>query len=364
MQLPASQSEGIDMLFLSGGGSFGAYGAGVLYGWSAAAGDHVRNPFHVVTGISTGSLQATHAFLGSAYDNYLYDNYTNPGTELMPRRPWWQIPFASSVNETTGLVQVLKDTVPDSMIDDVGLQQGQRLLCVGTTNLDNGDFVTWDLTRIASEGKYDLYRSLLLASASVPAASPPVKIGGALYGDGGVRNQIFATPLVEQLRQGREAAEDRGYFLVNDQLSIQAQCTQPRIIPLAEQTIRILLTGGLNSALYEAEMELTRCSDPGDALGIYFLYIPDNFAMGFDNANFDKDQMCRLFCRGLSDGRQANWSDCRPTGMQSRSCATPIYPPGDTLSDSTCPVGGPPSCPADSVYAPFPSSCSADPCAP
>ncbi len=48
-------------LAISGGGANGAYGAGILVGWTEA-GD--RPEFTVVTGISTGALTAPFAFLG------------------------------------------------------------------------------------------------------------------------------------------------------------------------------------------------------------------------------------------------------------------------------------------------------------
>ena len=57
-------------LTLSGGGSRGAYGAGVLSGWTVRGG---RPQFDVVTGISTGALMATHAFLGSEFDDRSHD---------------------------------------------------------------------------------------------------------------------------------------------------------------------------------------------------------------------------------------------------------------------------------------------------
>ncbi|HEX4611469.1 MAG TPA: patatin-like phospholipase family protein [Urbifossiella sp.] len=62
-----------NVLCLSGGGSFGAYSAGVLVGWSER-GD--RPEFDVVTGISTGALIAPFAFLGPKYDSQLKHFYT------------------------------------------------------------------------------------------------------------------------------------------------------------------------------------------------------------------------------------------------------------------------------------------------
>jgi hypothetical protein len=60
-------------LAISGGGDDGAFGAGLLVGWSAR-GD--RPEFDVVTGVSTGSLSAPFVFLGRAYDPQLKAVYT------------------------------------------------------------------------------------------------------------------------------------------------------------------------------------------------------------------------------------------------------------------------------------------------
>ena len=62
-----------DVLLLSGGGSVGAFGAGVLVGWSKSG---TRPQFDVVTGISTGALMATLAFLGPKHDADLARAYT------------------------------------------------------------------------------------------------------------------------------------------------------------------------------------------------------------------------------------------------------------------------------------------------
>ena len=55
-------------LALSGGGADGAFGAGLLVGWSARG---TRPQFTIVTGASAGALIAPFAFLGPAYDEML-----------------------------------------------------------------------------------------------------------------------------------------------------------------------------------------------------------------------------------------------------------------------------------------------------
>ena len=65
-----------NILCLSGGGSFGAFSAGVLCGWTCQG---TRPEFDVVTGISTGALIAPFAFLGPAYDGAMKDFFTKIG---------------------------------------------------------------------------------------------------------------------------------------------------------------------------------------------------------------------------------------------------------------------------------------------
>ncbi len=57
-------------LILSAGGEDGAYGAGLLGGWSKTG---KRPEFSLVTGVSTGALIAPFAFLGPKYDEMLRD---------------------------------------------------------------------------------------------------------------------------------------------------------------------------------------------------------------------------------------------------------------------------------------------------
>ena len=57
-----------NLLAISGGGADGAFGAGLLTGWTQAG---TRPAFKLVTGVSTGALTAPFAFLGPAWDKQL-----------------------------------------------------------------------------------------------------------------------------------------------------------------------------------------------------------------------------------------------------------------------------------------------------
>ena len=191
-----------NILALSGGGANGAFGAGILYGWSAAG---TRPIFKIVTGISTGSLIAPFAFLGSDYDQILKQVYTSVETKdivkfrsfIFTRRG------LDSLADSSPLQGLIEKYVTDDAIRSVALahQTGRRLY-IGTTDLDANRLTIWNMGVIASIDRpeaFDLFRKILLASASIPIIFPPVyipvEIGGEIYEemhvDGGVATQVF-----------------------------------------------------------------------------------------------------------------------------------------------------------------------------
>ena len=191
-------------LALSGGGLNGAYGAGMLVGWTASG---KRPQFTMVTGISTGSLIAPFAFLGSAYDRQLEEIYTKYSTDdLVKRRSLLGMVSQASAADVTPLKSVIAHYVDANLIAAIAAEhrKGRRLF-VGTTNLDASRPVMWNIGAIANSsdpGAANLIREVLLASASIPGAFPPVLIhvnadGKAydeLHVDGGTTTQVFVYP--------------------------------------------------------------------------------------------------------------------------------------------------------------------------
>jgi hypothetical protein len=114
------------VLTLSGGGSRGAYGAGVLSGWTVR-GD--RPQFDVVTGISTGALMATHAFLGPEYDENLaiYKRISNEN--VFRKRSLLEARRAGSVFDTSQLRKTLLSIITEETLDFVAAEyrKGRRL---------------------------------------------------------------------------------------------------------------------------------------------------------------------------------------------------------------------------------------------
>jgi Patatin-like phospholipase len=173
--LPALESANeFSVLALSGGGEHGAFGAGLLNGWSESG----RRPtFSMVTGISTGALMAPFAFLGSAYDQRLKALYTEMSFRgILSGNPVIGL-FGEGLYNTHPLQRLVAGQVDQTMLDDIAAahRQGRRLFIV-TTNLDAQRPVLWNMGAIAASGQpaaLELFRKVLVASASIPGLFDP-----------------------------------------------------------------------------------------------------------------------------------------------------------------------------------------------
>ncbi len=192
-------------LAISGGGENGAYGAGLLTGWTALG---TRPEFKGVTGVSTGALIAPFAFLGPAYDAQLERFYTTIDRgDVMRSRGLITALLRDSLYDSTPLLNLIRGALTPEMVAAIGREYSEkgRLLLVGTTNLDVPVGVLWNIGDIAASGRQDateLIAKILLASASIPGAFPPVMIdiesGGhhfqEMHVDGGTVAQVMLYP--------------------------------------------------------------------------------------------------------------------------------------------------------------------------
>jgi hypothetical protein len=241
-------------LALSGGGSDGAFGAGVLMGWTEAG---TRPEFDVVTGISTGALIAPFAFLGPAYDGSLKDAYTT-------HEPWTIIRVGglgtiigeAALVDNSQLVSLIDQYVSPELIAAVAREHRRgRRLYIGTTQLDAQRPVIWDMGAIASRGDANslkLFRQILVASASVPGAFTPVYISvnrdGATYDemhvDGGVTREVFLFPGQIDLRKfdnhGKSPQNRRLFVIRNAKLDPEWQSVEPDLLKIGLRSVSTL----------------------------------------------------------------------------------------------------------------------------
>lgn len=305
---PGIYAKPHNYLAISGGGANGAFGAGLLGGWTAAG---TRPDFTMVTGVSTGALSAPFAFLGPAYDARLKEVYTTITTsDIARKRSFFSAPFTDSMATTEPLQELLKKYITPSMIDAIAREhrQGRRLF-IGTVNIEAGRPVIWNIGAIAASSKHDkvgLIHKILLASASIPVAFPPVSIpveadGAAfdeLHVDGGTGSQVFVYPAdldwTVITRKLRVKGSPRVWVIRNSFLEPDYQGIKRNIVPIGKRTIASLIrTQGIGD-LYQIYALAER-----DGSDFNLAYIPSSFTVE-SREEFDPEYMKQLYDLGYS----------------------------------------------------------------
>ena len=292
-------------LAISGGGANGAYGAGVLRGWSESG---TRPEFTLVTGISTGALTAPFAFLGSDYDGPLKKVYTTLDTSrIILRRSIFSIARGDSLVDSTPLAEILGKHITDDMITKIAAEYRRgRGLYVVTTNLDAGRPVVWNITRIAASGHPEapaLIRNVLLASASIPGVFPPVYVrvqtpDGSTYDemhvDGGTSAQLFLYPSSADWRGLLDILEVPGlpkaYLIRNSRFVPDYDPVRARVGAIAGRSIDSLIrTQGIGDT-YRITALAKR-----DGVDVKLTWIPPTAVRDPGNEIFDPEYMSVLF---------------------------------------------------------------------
>ncbi len=323
-------------LAISGGGDNGAFGAGLLGGWSKAG---TRPTFKLVTGISTGALIAPFAFLGSAYDAPLKAMYTAVSLkDIAEARPIFSILYGDAMADTTPLWNLLKKAVTQEMLDAIAAEHEKgRILLVGTTNLDARRPVVWNITKIAASrrpGALELVQKILLASAAIPGTFPPVMIDVEADGksyeemhvDGGTAAQVFVYPVgmrLGDLAEEHGAVRERSLYVIrNARLDPEWAEVDRRTLPIAMRAISCLIQYQGIGDLYRIYTITQR-----DGVDYNLAYIPATFEAPH-TADFDPAYMKQLFDFGYQMAEQgAEWAN-EPPILVSRD---------DDDSDSTGP---------------------------
>jgi predicted acylesterase/phospholipase RssA len=195
-----------NFLVLSGGGKWGAYGAGLLQGWSEQTGANARPVFDVVTGVSTGAMQSTYAFLGRDAD--LVAAYTiQHESELVHDHGTFFFLTHGSTADQSPLRDRVRHNV-DGVLELVAAEAAKhRALLVGTVDATTGQMYAIDLTAIAGdtsaprERRLECYTAAVVSSAAIPVIFRQVTVGGVPYYDGGVRNSVFVIQVQRALAE-------------------------------------------------------------------------------------------------------------------------------------------------------------------
>jgi predicted patatin/cPLA2 family phospholipase len=305
---PALVDHPITLLAISGGGSDGAFTAGLVNGWSDAG---TRPEFSMVTGISTGSLAAPFVFLGSAYDAKLKDVFTTiSDKDIFKMRGKLAILTSDAVADNAPLRATVAQYIDEAMMEDIAEEHRRgRILLIGTTNLDAERPVVWNIGKIAASGApgaLDVIRDVMVASTAVPLAFPPmmmeVEANGERYDemhvDGGVSRQSFLfsftvdnKALVERLGA---AGQTRVYVIRNAKLLPKWKKIDRKVIDIAARsTDSMIRTQGIGDLYREYLGSIVFGFDYNLA------YIPDSFdEEPKEGTGFDPEYMNKLYQLG------------------------------------------------------------------
>jgi len=299
----------VNLLSISGGGSNGAYGAGMLKGWTEK-GD--RPEFDIVTGISTGALISPFAFIGAEVDAELEAAYTTTTDKdifdelglfgIMRQR--------DAVATTEPMAALIKRQIDDAKLKRIAAEHRKgRRLYVGTTMMDSQRMAVWDMGAIACSDHPDapdLFLRILRASASIPVAFPPVYFEveyegrkyDEMHSDGGCMTQVFGAGLLARVMKLGNRKAGNLYLIRNSRLDPSTTAFEPKLASIAMRAMdTMIMSQGLGD-LFRAYL---MAMDGGFSFNLAF--IPEDFKADKEG-EFDKVYMRKLFDTGWKQARE------------------------------------------------------------
>ncbi len=301
--LERKRGHALNILSISGGGQNGAFGAGFLIGWRESG----RRPeFDVVGGVSTGALLATHAFLGTPADDLkLEEMYTQVTKDnIYEDRGFFSLLSGSdSLRDTAPLRALLVKYITAETLKRVAEAYDEnRLLFVGTTNIDYGQTWVWNMSLIAKAGDLELYRKILLASASFPIIFPPVEIDGHLFVDGAARSNVVVPGMGGTQKPNPPLYGPGNLYLIdNGRITQPPQALRRALGDVAATTISVMMEQSMQTALIRSYFGAKVLGYSYKMIGI-----PDDVKIGNDVLAFDPTQMRAAFDSGRALATQAD----------------------------------------------------------
>lgn len=310
----------VETLALSGGGSDGAFGAGVLTGWSER-GD--RPEFEVVTGVSAGAIIAPFAYLGPKYDPALKVIWTEYQQSQVVTAQFLPGLFGgSALTDTTPLASLIAKYVDREMLDAIAAQYNRgRILMVLTTNLDAQRPVVWNMGEIARDPSPEalvLFRKVILASAAIPGAFPPVNIDVVADGknyeemhvDGGTTRELFVAPVQAPLKAFDALYPAppirRMYIIKNGKVVPEQEVIPQTTFKIAARSIATLIKSQNWSELYRIyRMAVDAGAD------FNFTSVPADFNFKTELI-YDPKYQVALYERGIAIGKAGTWLKAPP----------------------------------------------------
>lgn len=300
------------ILCLSGGGSYGAYSAGVLCGWTARGdrpGCGGRPNFEVVTGISTGALIAPFAFLGPQYDGQIKQFYTTVRKrDIYRMRPVRGL-FTIALADNAPLGDLIDEMLTPQIIEEVAAEHRKgRRLYIGTTELEGRRFVCWDLGAIAARGCADdreLIKLILLGSSAIPGFFPPSEIPVTVdgrrfvekHGDGGASMSIYFHPPYLEPGRRHEIADNLAgvdlYMLVAGKLYADPDPIRARSLTVAGTSVSTVIY-----AQGRGDLQRMYLISMLSGMNYHLSVIPPEYSAPKSSTEFEPEPMTAMFNEG------------------------------------------------------------------
>ena len=322
----------IDIVIISGGGDWGAFGAGFLKGWQKVPAQNplAKPEFDAVTGVSTGTLIAPFAFLGDPQSiDEIVNLYRNPQEDWVKQRGvLYFLPDNISFAEVPGLEREMNKHITLDKVRRIAKAGADgRLLAVNTTDLDTGTPRVFDLVaeaqHAAESGQLERIHNIMLASAGIPGAFPFRIIDDELYVDGGVTGNI--------IYGGRIAEEDslpalwqkaypnlpipkiRYWVIFNNQFRPIPEVVAPNWVAVIQRSLETSTRAATATAIRHlfAMTEISRLKRKAD-VEVRIVSIPGDWAPPVPGV-FKKETMNSLVDLGEKMGTDpASWSNEAP----------------------------------------------------
>jgi predicted acylesterase/phospholipase RssA len=334
------------VLAISGGGAYGAYCAGVLYGWSKCG---QRPVFDVVTGISTGSLIAPLAFLGPEFDEQMKLFYTT-----LQKRDIFDLQivrglFTESLASNAPLARQVEGMLTPEVVRRIGEEHRKgRRLYIGTTERDSMRFVVWDVGAIASRGQpgdRDLIQRILLGSAAIPGFFPASQITVTVDGkqflehhvDGGTSVSVFFRPPYSPVEASGgldDLANTDLYVIVAGKLYKDPSVIKPRALKIMKESVSTVVYAQTRGDLQRIYFISTLTG-----MNYFQAAIPEAYPAPKSNTDFDPEVMQGMFDEGVRQVKQGTVWRRTPPGVEPGE--SPLERGGTVLTNS--PRSQPPS---------------------
>jgi predicted acylesterase/phospholipase RssA len=312
----------INMLALSAGGEFGAYGAGFMSGWSAAGTSAVPSPrsdIQIVTGVSTGAILATHLFLGKdAEIERLYRSLSGP--QIYQNRLAIELLWANSLLDTAGKDRLIERNLRSELIDAVAQSEEGRFLYIGLVDLDSGRFLRIDMAKLAREIKPKARRdacfgAVIGASSAIPIAFAPKFIDDRMLVDGGARRHLFITALPDMALE--DDVQRRLFMFVHGDMDVACTTTPNGLLGIAGRTMELVTDQGFKDSIWLTDVLAAKPARKDSTAPLFKTYYaaaaeaarvcePTRRGCESSGGTLSEDMFCTAFMNCLADRGKAD----------------------------------------------------------